>query len=139
MILEHANMTVSDVRRSAKFYGDLLDLKIRWEGQTNQGWPAIHIGDEKSYLALFQSPKPTTLEEDYERVGINHFGFVVEDLDAATKRLAILGVTHKGEINYEPGRRVYFYDPDGIEIELVEYPKQTNNDRETEKSTNGAR
>lgn len=23
---------------------------------------------------------------------------------------------------YEPGRRLYVFDPDGVEIELVEYP-----------------
>jgi hypothetical protein len=36
-------------------------------------------------------------------------------------RLAELGVQSHHEAAYEPGRRAYFLDPDGIEMELVEY------------------
>ncbi len=37
------------------------------------------------------------------------------------QRLGELGVTPGDEQDYEPGRRVYFTDPDGIEVELVQY------------------
>ncbi len=126
MILEHVNMTVSDVERSAKFYGDLLGLEIRWRGETANGWPAIHVGDQRSYLALFQSPSPTPADEDYARVGLNHFGFVVDDLETAKARLLKLGVLPRAEHDYEPGKRFYFCDPDGIEVELIEYAPQTS-------------
>ncbi len=53
-------------------------------------------------------------------VGLNHFGFVVESLDEMKSRLAELGVSPGEELEYEPGRRLYFFDPDGIEVELVE-------------------
>jgi len=139
MRLEHVNMTVSNVRRSARFYGDLLGLTVRWEGKTSQGWPAIHIGDETSYLALFQSPSPSRAPEDYDQVGLNHFGFVVDDLDSARKRLAELGVTPKAEHDYEPGKRLYFYDPDGIEVELVEYDMTASDCRVFEKDSGGVR
>jgi len=122
MILEHVNMTVSDVRRSAKFYGELLGWQVRWEGTTSQGQPAAHVGDERSYLAFFQSTGPSSAPpDDYGLVGLNHFGLVVDDLAQAKDRLAQLGITPKAEQDYEPGRRLYFLDPDGIEVELVEY------------------
>jgi len=35
-------------------------------------------------------------------------------------RLVELGVSPGEELEYEPGRRLYFFDPDGIEVELVE-------------------
>ena len=121
MFLEHINFTVSDLDRSLSFYGDLLDLKVRWQGTTNDGRPAAHLGDPRSYLALFQAASPGTTSVDYEQVGLNHFGFVVDDLEAVRRRLGALGIEAHLEADYEPGRRLYFYDPDGIEVELVEY------------------
>jgi catechol 2,3-dioxygenase-like lactoylglutathione lyase family enzyme len=121
MFLEHVNLTVSDLKRSVAFYRELFGFQVRWEGTTADGQPAAHVGDERTYLALFQAETPGTAPEGYEHVGINHFGFVVDDLDATRARLVSLGVQPHYEPVYDPGRRLYFCDPDGIEIELVEY------------------
>jgi catechol 2,3-dioxygenase-like lactoylglutathione lyase family enzyme len=123
MFLEHVNMTVTNLDRSIAFYEKALGLHVRWRGATPDGSPAAHVGDEKNYLALFESgAKGSRGEPDYEQTGLNHFGWVVDDLGAAKGRLAELGVRSHYEAGYEPGRRAYFFDPDGIEIELVEYP-----------------
>jgi catechol 2,3-dioxygenase-like lactoylglutathione lyase family enzyme len=110
-------------RCSLDFYGRLLDLRVRWRGTTSEGRPAAHIGNDDSYLALFEAQPDTTGRAviDYAAVGLNHVGFVVDDLDAARDRLADLGVSPTHEADYDPGRRLYFLDPDGIEIELVSY------------------
>ena len=121
MFIEHANLTVSDLDRSVAFYTKLFGLRERWRGTTTGGAPAAHVGTDTWYIALFQAEIPGQVEKDYTRVGINHFGFVVEDLDASKARLAKMGVSPTSEADYEPGRRLYFHDPDGIEIELVEY------------------
>lgn len=125
MWLEHVNLTVSDLDAAAKFYGELLGLKIRWRREPGSPeTPAIHIGDDRSYLALFQADpaKAGRLDEpEYGRVGFNHVGLVVDDLDAKVAWLAQRGIETEIEDSYEPGRRAYFYDPDGIEVELVEY------------------
>ena len=47
--------------------------------------------------------------------------FVVEDLDASCALLRSMGLEPTDVIDYDPGRRVYFRDPDNIEVELVEY------------------
>ena len=122
MHLEHINLTVSDLQRSAAFYRDLFGYRTRWEGTTNDGRPAAHIGDDHNYIALFQARETGSVwQRDYGVVGVNHAGFVVDDLDALRERLVALNVT-PGEIqDYDPGRRLYFFDPDGIEIELVQY------------------
>ncbi len=122
MFLEHVNLTVSDLDRSIDFYCNLLGLWVRWRREAGEDCAAVHVGDDRYYLALFEArsgsePPPV----DYEAVGLNHFGFVVDDLDAARERLVSLGVTPHSEADYEPGRRLYFFDPDGIEVELVEY------------------
>ena len=123
MFLEHINLTVSDLQRSIDLYSDLLGLHVRWQGTTSDGNPAAHVGDDRCYMALFQSSPDATERPpvDYSAVGLNHFGFVVDDLDAARARLKNHGLSPHLEGDYEPGRRLYFHDPDGIEVELVQY------------------
>lgn len=120
MRLEHVNLTVADLERSVAFYTDLLDLHVRWRGHTSAGREAVHLGDDQWYLALFEG-EAQPMEIDYGRVGYNHFGVVVDDLDDTTSRLAGLGATIHLEAEEEPFRRAYFYDPDGYEVELVQY------------------
>ena len=123
MRLEHVNMTVADLDRSVGFYRDLFGFEVRWEGTVNDGRNrAVHVGPESGYLALFEADGPGRAPIDYRAVGHNHFGFVVDDLDAMTARLEEMGVGRHLEADYEPGRRAYFFDPDGYEVELVEYP-----------------
>jgi catechol 2,3-dioxygenase-like lactoylglutathione lyase family enzyme len=59
---------------------------------------------------------------DYKTVGgMNHIGVVVEDLDAVEAKVAAAGFETFNHGDYEPGRRFYFYDHDGIEFEVVSY------------------
>jgi len=121
MHIEHVNLTVGDLDRSISFYCDLLDLHVRWKGPIDGERLGAHVGDDRSYLALFQATADGSVDHDYLRPGVNHFGFVVDDLDEARRRLEQLGGTIHLEGNYEPGRRIYFMDPDGHEVELVGY------------------
>lgn len=121
MFIEHVNLTVSDLDRSIAFYRDLLDLQVRWKGLIDQDRLGAHVGDDRCYLALFQAAQDGTVVRDYARPGLNHFGFVVDDLDDARRRLNRLGATVHLEGDYDPGRRIYFLDPDGHEVELVQY------------------
>ena len=121
MRLEHVNLAVSDLDRSIAFYCELLDLSVRWKGPIDEERIGAHVGDERSYIALFEAATAGTVALDYGRPGINHFGFVVDDLDESRRRVEALGATVHREADYEPGRRIYFLDPDGHEVELVEY------------------
>ncbi len=121
MRLEHVNLTVADVDRSVAFYGELLGMTLRWRGHTADGREAAHVGDDDSYLAFFAAKQTARAINDYLVVGLNHFGFVVDSLATAKERLVALGIEPHSEQDYEPGRRLYFFDPDGIEVELVEY------------------
>lgn len=121
MFLEHVNLTVSDLDRSIKFYADAFGFHVRWRGNTTGGTPAAHLGDDRCYIALFQAKYPGHTDSDYISVGVNHFGFVVDDLDAMRARLESLGISPTDDQDYEPGRRFYFKDHDGFEIELVQY------------------
>lgn len=121
MHIEHVNMTVKDLDESIAFYCDLLDLHVRWKGPIAGDLLGAHVGDEHSYLALFQAETDGEVELDYGRPGVNHFGFEVSDIDEARARVERLGAHVHFAPQYDPGKRIYFLDPSGHEVELVQY------------------
>ncbi len=122
-MLEHVNVTVSDPQKTAALLCELFDWKIRWEGPAKLGGYTVHVGNDDSYLAVYayaQSEAPATLSYA-QRGGLNHIGVVVEDLQAIEQRVVDLGYKPYNHGDYEPGRRFYFDDNDGIEFEIVAY------------------
>lgn len=124
MRLEHVNLTVSNLDRSIDFYCRLLGLRVRWRGTLSSGLAGAHVGDDDMYIALFQARDSGAVGSDYDSVGLNHFGFVVDRVTDYKSRLIEMGFPPHSEQDYDPGRRLYVMDPDGIEIELVEYDAQ---------------
>ncbi|MHC5025884.1 MAG: VOC family protein [Planctomycetota bacterium] len=123
MHLEHVNMTVIDLDAAIDFYRRLLGFEVRWRRPAGETCAAAHVGRDDFFLALFQADPPAAPlpPREYGRAGLNHVGFVVDDLDASRARLLEMNVMPHHEAAYEPGRRLYFMDPSGIEVELVEY------------------
>jgi catechol 2,3-dioxygenase-like lactoylglutathione lyase family enzyme len=117
--LEHANLTVSDPERSAALFVNLLGWHERWRGPAQNGGETIHVGNESSYLALYTDGRP---RDRYSKgQPLNHVAFTVDDLDAAEQVVSEAGLEPFGHDEYEPGRRFYFFDWDGIEFEVVSY------------------
>lgn len=117
--LEHVNLTVSDIDRSATLFRELLGWHERWRGPALNGGESIHMGEEFSYLALYTDGR----DHAGQRKGrpLNHVGLLVEDLDEAERIVIAHGLEPFNHDDYDPGRRFYFYDWDGIEFELVSY------------------
>ncbi len=117
--IEHVNLTVTDIERSARFFSDLLGWHQRWRGEAMNGGETIHVGEDVTYLALY------TDREDHagQKKGrpMNHVGLLVDDLDAAESVVKAAGLEPWGHDDYDPGRRFYFFDWDGIEFEVVSY------------------
>lgn len=120
--LEHANISVTDPERSAALFMRLLGWQERWRGASKMDGRSIHVGDPangETYLAIYTG--------DHVRGGftkgqpLNHVGFVVDDLDAAEQVVIEAGLKPFSHDDYEPGRRFYFFDWDGIEFEVVSY------------------
>ena len=125
--LEHANITVPDPQKTAAMLAGLFGWKTRWEGAALNGGFTVHVGNETSYLALYTGPggasKQVPADDSYLRVaGLNHVGVVVDDLDAVEAKVKAMGFSSHSHADYEPGRRFYFHDPDGVEFEVVSYP-----------------
>lgn len=117
--LEHVNITVSDIDRSAALLAQLMGWRIRWRGPSQLGGETIHVGGDDDYIAVYTRgtvPRPFA-----KGVPLNHVGLVVDDLDAAEAVVTAAGLEPFNHADYEPGRRFYFFDWDGIEFEIVSY------------------
>lgn len=121
--LEHVNVTVSDPEKTAQRLCELFDWKIRWQGSAIHGGFTVHVGAEDSYLAVYSKDNPgdPAAESYFTRGGLNHIGITVGDLDAVEARVKAMGYSPYNHADYEPGRRFYFDDEDGIEFEVVSY------------------
>lgn len=118
--IEHVNLTVSDIERSADFFEKLLGWRQRWRGAGGGGaGETIHVGEENTYLALYTDRKDHAGQK--KGLPMNHVGLLVDDLDAAEQVVIDAGLKPWGHDDYEPGRRFYFFDWDGIEFEVVSY------------------
>jgi predicted enzyme related to lactoylglutathione lyase len=49
----------------------------------------------------------------------------VDDLDEIEARVIAAGLTPTPQEDYEPGSRFYFFDPNGIEFEVVSYARDS--------------
>ncbi len=120
--IEHVNVTVTDPERTARLMQALFDWKIRWQGPARDGGRSIHVGSDTHYIALYTGANAAYTEEDFAKGRpLNHIGVEVDDLDATEERVFAAGLVPFNHDDYEPGRRFYFFDPDGIEYEIVSY------------------
>lgn len=122
-ILEHANFTVKDPMATADWMGKLFGWSVRWSGAAIMGGFTVHVGTKDSYVALY-SPGDRDLakQDNYNTVGgLNHIGVTVDDLDATEAAVLAHGFETSNHGDYEPGRRFYFHDSDGLEFEVVSY------------------
>lgn len=121
--LEHLNVTVSDPKATAAWIERVFGWTIRWEGAGMKTGYTVHIGSNDDYLALFAFPETPEPKRDshYTKGGLNHWAVVVDDLEAVEERVKAEGFTPINHADYEPGRRFYFHDHDGIEVEVVQY------------------
>jgi catechol 2,3-dioxygenase-like lactoylglutathione lyase family enzyme len=121
--IEHANITVKNPDDTAAWMLLIFGWHVRWQGDAIAGGRSVHVGTQDQYIALYtQKEGLKSAPSSYTTIGgLNHIGVVVDDLDAAEAAVKAQGFETKYHADYEPGRRFYFHDNDGIEYELVEY------------------
>ncbi|KAB7613747.1 VOC family protein [Amylibacter sp. SFDW26] len=120
--LEHLNVTVSDLEKTAAVLCEIFDWHVRWKGASLDNGKSYHIGGDKSYLALYSKGGTELPADNYSTPGsLNHIGVVVSDIKAVEKKVIAAGYEPHSHDDYEPGLRFYFKGPDRIEIEVVSY------------------
>jgi catechol 2,3-dioxygenase-like lactoylglutathione lyase family enzyme len=123
-MVEHVNFTASDPKATAAWLCEVFGWHVRWSGPSIHGGTTYHVGNDANYLAIY-SPARTIEKEkagSYNvKGGLNHIGIVVDDLAAIERKVLDAGFMPHSHADYEPGRRFYFNDRDGIEFEVVTY------------------
>ena len=116
--IEHVNLTVSDPDATAALLEAIFGWRERWRGPSQNGGRTIHMGTAASYVALYTNGAANRFPKGRP---LNHLGVEVADLEATEARVSAAGLQPFSHADYEPGRRFYFLDPDGIEYEVVSY------------------
>jgi len=121
--IEHANLTVNDMKESISFFKTAFPhFKIRGGDDKLEEW--IHFGDDYTYIAIQKAVEDlgNTFIKNYDTIGINHMAFVVDDVEALTNRLKKAGFKRSYDKAIEKYRiRDYFADADGNEFEFIQY------------------
>lgn len=121
--LEHINVTVSDPEATAAMYARVFGWAMRWQGASIHGGHTIHVGSKDHYIALYRGQGDQAKRDpSYDACGgLNHIAVLVGDLAALEQRVIAEGLETHSHADYEPGKRFYFNDVDGIEYEVVSY------------------
>ncbi len=130
MYLEHANITVNNLQEAIKFFQIAFPhFKVRGQGNDRREW--VHLGDDYTYLALNQAKQgPLSVEKNYDKAGVNHIGFVVQDVEAIAENLLKNGYKRDYPKEVEQFRiRDYFADTDGNQYEFIQYLSDVPSER----------
>ena len=120
--IEHVNVTVSDPDRAARLMAALFGWHVRWAGPARNGGRTIHVGSDDHYIALYTGRGVAYTADSFAKgQPLNHIGVEVDDLATIEAKVVAEGLRPFGHDTYDPGRRFYFLDPDGIEYEVVSY------------------
>ena len=122
--LGHIVLTVSDMDRSQKFYGDLLGFEIQdinYKSGTMLLGFSFTVGGISFWIVKHdQTPSGDRFSEF--RIGLDHLGFKATneaELQAMADKLIKAGVNTKGVETFATGNKyVSFRDPDNIQLEF---------------------
>jgi catechol 2,3-dioxygenase-like lactoylglutathione lyase family enzyme len=150
--VHHTGITVSDLERSIAFYHGVLGLAFDNEPSPvfddPELGPAVGVpgarlrqvtlkaGDDRVELLEYLAPEsPIDSPMPQNALGSHHVAFRVDDIEAKVAELRSKGVEFFSAVNVvDEGvlagwRWVYFADPDGITLELVEVAYRLDDER----------
>ncbi len=133
--INHVHIRSLDPHTSADWYENHFDAKKVFDAEVTPGSITIVMQLEGPVtLNISSQPKGASQEEAVAKLnhlGLEHFGFVVDDLKAMVDRLETAGVRIIQPLTDVPGktRLAYIEGPDGVLIELNQpYPNPSDSD-----------
>jgi glyoxylase I family protein len=130
--IHHVDLVVSSIERSLPFYRELLaPLGFTRVGEVEgeRGETIWYIGGRGTSVGLREAQSESG-EVDRYAVGLHHLALEVESRAVVDERAAWLRQrgaeleSEPREYDYIPGYyAVFFYDPDGLKLELVHIPE----------------
>lgn len=126
--LQHVVVTVSDLRRSTQWYGELFgsDPALDEDDAGGQFHHAVFALDGGMLFGIHIHHGHESGERfDEKRTGLDHVSFAVgsyAELQRWAQKLTDLGIEHDGIKNAHYGSGVSFRDPDNIALEFFAFP-----------------
>lgn len=134
-VIDHLDLVVSNLERSIEWYATLLEpfgYVRRTEIEGERGERVVYLGrthPQRGSLSLRAALSPPTGPYDRYAIGLHHICFRTTSREVVDERAAWLraqGATIESgpeEYPYAPGYyAVFFYDPDGIKLEILHRP-----------------
>ena len=130
--VHHVDLVVSSILRSLPFYVELL-APVGWhrvgEVEGERGETIWYLSGPGSSIGLREAQSEREQPLDRYEVGLHHLALEASSRAAVDERAAWLR-SHGAEIEsgpeeygYSPGYyAVFFFDPDGIKLEIVHVP-----------------
>ena len=139
--LDHLDLVVTSLERSLPFYKELFGLTSESEIEGERGERVVYLsrpGEEPSgsfALGLRERQSDAGAAFDRYALGIHHVAFQVGTREAVDERAAWLreqgAEIESGPAEYPQYRdgyyAVFFYDPDGLKLELMWVPDRAAN------------
>jgi glyoxylase I family protein len=132
--VHHVDLVVSSIERSLPFYSGLLGplgFHRIAEVEGERGETIWYIGGPGSSIGLREAQSDSPPYDRY-RVGLHHVAFEAASRHDVDERAAWLRTqnveleSEPQEYTYIPGYyAVFFYDPDGLKLEIVHVPGLT--------------
>ena len=132
--VHHVDLVVSSIGRSLPFYSELLGplgFHRVSEVEGERGETIWYLSGPGSSVGLREA-RSEPIAHDRYRVGLHHLAFEAQSRAGVDERAGWLraqGVeleSEPQEYTYSPGYyTVFFYDPDGLKLEIVHVPGLT--------------
>jgi glyoxylase I family protein len=130
--IKHIALSTQDPEKTAKFYVDVFGLKQigRVDHPAVTGF-FLTDGDLNLAILRFKNDDAAGVERGKDFVGLHHFGFQVDSVEAMAERLAAAGSARRDDVNQAldiargEGKRyanveVKYTGPDGIMLDISE-------------------
>lgn len=128
--IKHIALTTKDPDATAKFYIDVFGMKEvgKIDNPNTRGY-FLTDGDLNLAILKFKNDRVAGEERGKDWVGIHHFGFQVESLEAVAEKLAASGAPLRDDINAALGVggagryanvEVKYTAPDGVTVDVSE-------------------
>jgi glyoxylase I family protein len=122
--VHHIAIIGTDYERSKHFYTSVLGFELLEEvyREERESWMGKLALDGAYIVELFSFPEPAVRPTWPEATGLRHLAFAVDDVAGTLAELDEVGVRHE-ELRVDPYTRkamAFFFDPDGLPLELYE-------------------
>ena len=122
--IHHIAIIVSDYKAAKEFYVEKLGFSVIRENYRSErkDWKLDLRVNENTELEIFAEENPPKRVNRPEACGLRHLAFQVESVDETVKELEAMGIFCESvrTDDYTGKKMTFFFDPDGLPLELHE-------------------